>query len=395
MSTLDEEEHAGESGIVPLGEADSSPDLEALRAQGLAIVRAGADLDVAMSDLLETRLDNDAAIDSYLYVIVDEDRKTKPIVGPTIDFKREIVRQLNAMKDPRTKQPLVKLVIAERPIIEDITIPQAGGGSLRLVRAMVCVRDELTGDVWWGVKEEPRRSRHSATIAVEKAAGKAFESHPSYNRKRVNQIIRAALRRSGLDPGRFIIGSGGGAFGDFFARAEAAGVKRGVLRERVRTQTGRGMSEAKTSEEIREAAKVVDTATGAVAETEAGARGPAGAPEVPPAPPPGPPETPPPPAAPPAEVTPTGKKRVRVSAAPAGLDEEGTELRRKSIALIESMGAGGEFTAELFLKVKSDPAPTAAPVTVDYRRFYHALSLISVGMGFADAVADALHRWPK
>lgn len=224
----------------------------ALERKGLAVIKGTAEFEAMQTRLIEARLERTDAYEAYLYVILPtpENRLTKPIIGPTLDFKKLMVQMLNA-----TGRARLTMLKEQPPIIEDVALD----GGRRLVRAMVCVIDEMTGIVKWAVKEETRRSAHAATIAVEKAEGKAYESHPVFNRKLVAAEIKKWLKKVKLDPKGFTISGGTGPWGDFFQRASKAGVKPDELRDTVRSATGgAGFSGMQTAEQVKAAAAAVD-----------------------------------------------------------------------------------------------------------------------------------------
>lgn len=248
------------------GQATKSERDAQLSKKGLAVIAGAADLEALQTRLIEARLEGTEAYEAFLYVIMPtpENRLPKPVVGPTLDFKKLIVQMLNA--SGKTKLTMLK---EQPPIIEDVLLDAQTGR--RIVRAMVCVIDEITGVVKWAVKEEVRRSPHAATTAVEKAEGKAYESHPSFNRKLVTAQIKKWLTRAGLDPKGFTIGGSTGPWADFFQRAGKAGVKPDEVRSAVRAATGGpGLSEIQTADQMTAAATAVAVAAQAPAEAAPG-----------------------------------------------------------------------------------------------------------------------------
>lgn len=376
---------------------------ERLAAKGLAVIKSTTDLETLQTRLIESRLTSEEAAEAYLYVIMPtpENRLPKPIVGPTLDFKKLIVQMLNA-----SGQAKLTMMKDRPPIVEDVAYDEVldGGRTRRrhLVRAMVCVIDELTGLVKWAVKEEARRSPHAATIAVEKAEGKAYESHPVFNRKLVTAQIKKWLKRAKLDPKQFTIGGSTGPWSDFFARASKAGTKPDDLRAKVKEKAGVGFSEIESAAQVQAAAAAVDESSSTT--------GPEPTPTRPPAGPEGEPgsrEEPgrealehnatgdpaaasaaPTPA--PTQPSPPARKR------PAEFDEtvDIAQLRDKTLHVLNQVGVGEEVIRQMWREL--GPVAEEQARLIHYQRMHRAAEFMSVGAPLEEALkmAKTLHKEP-
>jgi hypothetical protein len=242
-----------------------------------------------------------------------------------------------------------------------------------LVRALVCVIDELSGLRKWAVKEEPRLqvprdggkpypNPHATTVALEKAEGKAYESHPAYNRKMVNARVKQFLRRAGLNPDDYQIGGGGGAWGDLFARAKQRKVSPEAVRDAAREATaGKGLSEIETPAEAEAAVTGVDEAI-----AHQGAE------------PPSSPESP----APSSASTESG----------ARLPQTIDEYREATIATLAEIGRSDQ-RERLWRAV--GPARGHAAELVDYRRLYGLVQLLAAQIPKETAIATVFKQWPR
>jgi hypothetical protein len=259
----------------------SPEESKALEAKAIRVVSSAEQAEQVEDLILNQRFGGAAAVEesNALLYFIPATGGAKAIVGPTVDFVLQIVRVLNA-----TGQ--VALTVDETPpIVQEFSIAgkdDTGKPTTRpFVRAMVRVIDKMTGLSKWAVKEEARVSRrgaelpHAATVAIEKATRKAFESHPSYGRPTVTKHIKAILRRAGIDPNSVQL-AGGSPWSDFFDRAAKAGVPRAALREGAKKKTGgKGLSATTTPGEALQAAAAVDAlipTTAAVAGSELRAR---------------------------------------------------------------------------------------------------------------------------
>lgn len=219
---------------------------------GTELIKLGdaTSFDEAEDRALRQRFEQGAEFaQAYLYIY--EDKKLgKHVVGPSVDFVRQFVSQVI------NRGGRAHLEISEQPpIIEDVII---GGQSY--VRAITCSIDRKTGERKWAVKEEARNNRHAATIALEKAERKALESHAAFDRKRVAKHIEQLLRKHRLDPKSFVI-AGGARSSDWavlFGRAKEHGIQPDQVRQAIREETGKGLSEVQTPQEAAAAAAVVD-----------------------------------------------------------------------------------------------------------------------------------------
>jgi hypothetical protein len=225
------------------------------------------------------RLTGEEAAAAYLYLIEpDADTKIpKPIVGPSADFVIQAVRRINAASRGR-----IQLVASpEPPVVQDFVRE-----GKPWVRVTVGAIDKATGEISFGIKEAPARDRNTVTNLHTRAIRRAFEIHPSYNRKRVAIVVKNFLRTVGLDPAGFLVAgdTGSSKWAALFAQARAKGVAPDQVRAAVRVQTGKGLSEVRTTQEAAAAADAA-TRTSASASPPGGA-GPARSPTVaPPAPP--------------------------------------------------------------------------------------------------------------
>lgn len=234
------------------------------------VIREADTLEQIESALLEARFagsPEDVAI-SYLYLIPPRttDRQGKPvpkefqrpgIVGPNSDFVNQMVRMLNS-----TQRTRMTIADDEPPLFQEATTADGKPA----IRCIVKAIDKSTGDVRWAVKVEAK-SAHADTIALVKAQKKALESLPGYDRRtvarRIVQFLRsqeAALLAHGIEP-RALVVSGMGAvsqWSDLFARAKEAGVKPDAVRDAVRKETGKGLSEVKTAADVGRAATAAE-----------------------------------------------------------------------------------------------------------------------------------------
>ncbi len=366
----------------PVPPIDTS-DEEALRRRGLAIVKSADELERLEHEILEARLSGagEDFAEAYLYLIEpsEKNRFPKPVVGPTLDFKRQVVRYINA--SGRAKLNL----IPEPPIITDVTLD----GNRRVVRVLVCAIDELTGVRKWAVKEETRTGAHAATIALEKAEGKAYESHPAFNRKVVQQRIKAFLKSQGLNPADFIIAGGSaGAWADFFSRARKAGVPGERVRKAVREATGGvGLSQVATAGEAVAAAQAVDESVGG-----ASAAAPAPSPASAPAPVAANTE--------PMKPAPTAApgQGAQAEAEPARADEEIKRLRATALELFKKAGADQPAVLEsIWGEIGGPPAfekPAEGMGLILYKRLARVASLVSAGAPIVDAIKIARTIYP-
>jgi hypothetical protein len=238
---------------VPAGPAEEQPpDLT-----GLALVKDVDHLEMVEQRLLQMRLSGQEHVETYLYVIMpDKDnRLPKPVVGPTADFVQQLVRRLNKASKGKVDLQL----LPEPPVVTDFTVPDAEGRPRPRVRVIVGAVDRVTGEVRYGIKEVARAGVDPVGVAYTKAIRRAFEIHPSYNRKTVARFIREKLRELGYDPQRFIIVGerGGGEWDQFFAMARGQGVRPDALRAAVREKTGKGLSQVSSAQEADRAAQAI------------------------------------------------------------------------------------------------------------------------------------------
>lgn len=296
-------------------------------------------------------------------------------MGPTIDFTRMIVQMMNA-----SGQTKLGMRVDVPPIIDDIP---AQGDRGAMVRARVCVVDELTGVAKWAVKEEVRRGTHAATVAMEKAEGKALNSHPSFNRKLVRTQIEKFLRRCGLNPKDFQIGGSTGPWGDFFARAAKAGVDGETLRQSVKQRTGKGLSEIQTPAEVAAATEAVDrTIREGPPPADPGTEpkpspemAPGGVSDVPGAPlPEDTPPPPPPPQKPPAE------------------DPMVVQLRTETLAVLARLKLGDEVIKALWHELGPGEGKTAT--VRHYQRMRRVAGFLDLGAPIDTAIAMSKTLYP-
>jgi hypothetical protein len=317
---------------------------KAIAERAIVLVKRAADLDSLETEILSQRLgEGQEAAEAYLYVI--EQHGGKPIVGASVDFVRQAVRQMNASGS-------VQLTVDDiPPIIEEVKIDGRDH-----VRALVRAVDKLTGEMKWALKEEARvtlkghRNAHAATIALEKAERKALESHPSYNRKLVNKIIKTFLKKAGLDPAQFQIGTGSSAWSDIFGRAKKAGVTPDAVRAGVREKTGKGLSEVATPAEAKAAVKATDEII-------------------------------------PGVVNEDGVVAVGYSAEDVKTIED---LRTRSLEIIKQAGIPILVQRAVWAYVGS-----AEKTVNDYRRLSFVVQLLAVGQDQDTALESALKKWPK
>lgn len=196
---------------------------------------------------------------AMLYIIKPKGRDGKPpegrpIVGANADFVIQAVRRFNAASK-RTKTPVQLESLGQPPIVQDFV-----RGGRPWVRVITGAVDKISGEITYGIKEAPADSHHTVTLLHTKALRRAFEIHPAYNRRRMSGAIRAFLRALKLDPKDFIIAGEGQSneWAPYFAAARKAGVTGEELRQYVREQTGRGLSEILTQEQAAAAAAALD-----------------------------------------------------------------------------------------------------------------------------------------
>lgn len=353
---------------------------KAVADRAIVLVKNARELDTLETEILSQRLgEGQEAAEAYLYII--EIAGQKPIVGASVDFVRQAVRQMNA-------SGAVHLTVDDiPPIVEEIMVDDRPH-----VRVLVRSVDKLTGEMKWALKEEARvtvsdrgkrRNPHAATIALEKAERKALESHPSYNRKLVNKIIKSFLKKAGLDPSHYQIGTGGGAWASAFGRAKKAGVSPEQLRAGVQEQTGKGLSEATTPDEARAAVAAVDQTI----RDQAGVNPP-----------------PPPPAASPrarrgvaspsSEPTsqPPQPPVPRPAPRPIEEDPEVITLRTQTLEDLHSIGADEEDIKSLWAQLGP---PSGHPATYQhYQRMARAAGLLKAHAPMASAVTIAKSLYP-
>lgn len=112
------------------------PTADPIEQRALVALKDALEIEQLEQRLLESRLAHADAAETYLYVIEPDERSRlkKPIIGPTLDFKRQFVRLLN-----RTGK--ADLTIAdEAPIVQDLfdletTVPSVSS-ALRLGRCL-------------------------------------------------------------------------------------------------------------------------------------------------------------------------------------------------------------------------------------------------------------------
>ncbi|MDR7537403.1 MAG: hypothetical protein QN183_13690 [Armatimonadota bacterium] len=220
------------------------------------------------TELLNRHLAGEEAVSAYLYVLLPSatNRLSKPVVGPTSDYVQQLVRRLNHASRGRIDLHL----LPDPPVITDFTVPDERGHPRPWVRVVVGAVDRVTGEVRFGIKEMPRVGTDPVGACYTKAIRKAFEGHPSYDRKLVARFIRTKLRELGYDPDAFaVVGErGGGEWGAFFARARARGVDGRTLRESVVQATGKSLSDVRTPQEAAAAAEVMTRALAAATAPE-------------------------------------------------------------------------------------------------------------------------------
>lgn len=189
--------------------------------------------------------------EAYLYAYKDP-KIGKHIIGPNVDFVRQIVAHVV------NRSGKADLDISEHPpVIEDIVIDGKPG-----IRVITCAIDRKTGKRKWGVVEELRTNRHAAYIALQKAERRALEGHPAYDRRKVAAEIRKMLLAQGLNPDNFVIAGGarGSEWARLFGQARQNGIPPETLREHVRSETGKGLSEVATPTEAAEAIHAAEDA---------------------------------------------------------------------------------------------------------------------------------------
>lgn len=351
--------------------------------------------------LLERQLEGTDAVEAYLYAFPEKDRNRQPtgryVVGATADFVVQMVRMLNRA----TKGKIDLRLLPVPPVVTDFSIPDERTGAVRpYVRVTVGVTDAVTGEPSFGIKELPRHGIDPVGACHTRAIRRAFELHPSYDRKRVSRFIREKLKALGLDPQRFLIAgaAGGGEWAQFFAQARAKGVSADALRAGVREKTGKGLSQVSSPTD---AAKAAQAATETIQETPnatpgqddaqgkphpgvEGARqplssdaGPAGDPR-----PASPPETPSPPASSPTSSTqPTDPL--------TELRDVCSEYARK-MGLLEKDGSQGPTLKKIWKDIGSPQATFE-----DFKRLFIVLSRVSTGETAQTATAEALTAYPK
>lgn len=318
------------------------------------------DLDRAQDELMDLQLAGEEAVSTLLYAYPEQDRGRPTgrfVVGPSADFVLQLVRQLN--KASRGK--MVLRLLSEPPIVQDFTAPGADGKVRAYVRVIVGVHDVVTGEVAFGIKTAPRAGTDPEGVAHTRAIRRAFEVHPLYNRKKVTQFIRRKLRSLHLDPAKFLIageGVGGGVWSEFFGRARLAGVPPEALRAGVREQTGQGLSQAKTPEQVAAAASAAERTLAEALRT------------------------------PPALETSPAKLIASQEATgeTAGEMADTTQLKLKIRDHITHLGLKPATVNTLWTQVSVSTPPSVA----DFRRMLTVLQLISTGTDKEQAVIQVL-----
>lgn len=332
--------------------------------------------------LLERQLEGTDAVEAYLYAFPQHDRKGQPtglyVVGPTADFVVQMARMLNRA----TKGKIDLRLLPEPPVVTDFSVPDERTGAVRpYVRVTVGVTDAVTGEPSFGIKELPRRGIDPVGACHTRAIRRAFELHPSYDRKRVSRFIREKLKALGLDPKKFLIAgvAGGGEWAQFFAQARAKGVSADALRAGVREKTGKGFSQVSSPTD---AAKAAQAATETIQE----------APDADDLQPPLP------------AVLAETKEQVVGSAvpdtgpgpSPAPTIDPLTELRdvcseyARKMGLLEKDGSQGPTLKKIWKDIGSPQATFE-----DFKRLFIVLSRVSTGETAQTATAEALTAYPK
>jgi len=350
------------------------PGAEIPQERAIVFLKDIQDLDRAQDELMDLQLAGEEAVSTLLYAYPEEKagRQTgRFVVGPSADFVLQLVRQLN-----RTSKGKMNLrLMAEPPIVQDFTAPDAFGKVRAYVRVIVGVQDMVTGEVAFGIKSALRAGTDPEGVAHTRAIRRAFEVHPLYNRKKVTAFIRRKLRSLHLDPAKFLIageGVGGGTWSEVFGRARTAGVTPDQVRAGVREQTGQGLSQVRDPAGAAAAVLAADatiaqpTAVGPPAAAEASA-------------------TPPSPSTPPAKQIATQEGAAETAEALP----EVIRLKAKIRDHITHLGLKGETVNKLWSQV-SVLTEEGLPDAANFRRMLTVLELISTGTDKDQAVIQVL-----
>ncbi len=373
----------------------------------LATITDLDELEQVEERILASRLAGEESVAAYLYCILpdEQNRIPKPIVGPTADFVVQLVRRINQASRGRVRLKL----LPEPPVVTDFSVPDDRGRPVPYVRVIVGAVDEATGEVVYGIKETRRTGKDPVSVAHTRAIRRALELHPSYNRKVVGKFIREKLRELGYDPAKFIVqaGSTGGEWGKFFAMARAKGVDPQQLRQAVRDQMGKGLSEVATAQEVDVAAATLHETLQRPQEPPQPVSAPASVPE----------DRPGGEQVHSADPLPPDPVGVQTSAKTSNGDSSGAtpsvasapvpeypgktdaeaivHLRSTCEQYVKQIGLLPETVARLWKKIKpaGDPADLAVQ-RLRYRRFFALLYALSIGEKEQTALRSALDHFP-
>lgn len=382
--------------------------------KALVLLKDVQELAQLQEDLLEDRFSGQAATEAYLYAYPEEisGRRTGVyVIGPRADFSLQMARWLNESSRGRVKLRL----IPQAPVVQDFAFPGTDGRPRQMVRVIVGVIDEVSGETSFGIKTVPRVGMDPEGNAHTRAIRRAYELHPIYNRKNITRFIRTMLKAQGYDPKKFKVAgeSGDSTWAEFFGRARAVGMDADQLRTGVRDQLGKGFSEVSTPAEAGTAAAAADqTIAAAIQPEELGRSGeaversrPAAAPSK---------------ASPPADAVDREGRTVQPQVTPSGArqGDPGVEDARQPLArpepslptmplvptpehqrrgqlleqcgrIAEAIGLSQETKTRIWSKVGSRKATVN-----DLKQMKSVLDLMSTGTSEADAIKEVTEVIP-